>query len=454
MKVTEASHVVAIVGGACSGSVVAEELSRRGCQVLVFEQNQRPYGKIEDGLPRWHRAQRELEYRKIDARLDRPGVHFVPRTRLGRDLDFLDLAQRWGLSALVLANGAWKDRPLEAPGAADCVGRGLVYQNPLVYWFNHKNEAGYQGPRYRIEPGTIVVGGGLASIDVIKIVQLELYERALRERGIDDVDMHEMEVDGIPRYLAKKGIDDPESLGVRPGLLLYRRRVEDMPLATAPKNAKPRIKERLPQVRRKILQKCRDKFLFDFQERRLTKEVIIEDGRLRGLVVYETEVEGRTVTPKEGSEHELRADLVISSIGSIPEPIEGIEMQGSYYRFKDWDTGEYAALPGVFGAGNVVTGQGNIVASVEHARFVAEHVAERYLGVSGDGRRDAAAASATAEAAGTATADAVTAHLDGREPLPAKTVQGLLERVAARQREVGYGGYRSWIEAVTPPDME
>ena len=110
-------HVVGIVGGACAGSVVAEKLAESGCEVVVFEQNRRPYGKIEDGLPRWHAKQRDMEYRKIDARLDRPEVHFVPNTRLGEDLDFLELAKEWGFSVLVLANGAWKDRELDDPRA-------------------------------------------------------------------------------------------------------------------------------------------------------------------------------------------------------------------------------------------------------------------------------------------------------------------------------------------------
>ena len=53
-QVTEPTHVVAIFGGASAGSVAAELLAEHGVQVVVFEQNPRPYGKIEDGLPRWH----------------------------------------------------------------------------------------------------------------------------------------------------------------------------------------------------------------------------------------------------------------------------------------------------------------------------------------------------------------------------------------------------------------
>ena len=109
-------HVVAIFGGASAGSTAAEILAASGIEVVVFEQNLRPYGKIEDGLPRWHRDQRRMEYKRIDGKLDRPQVHFVPHTRLGTDIAFDDVV-RWGFSAVLLANGAWRDRPLDIPGA-------------------------------------------------------------------------------------------------------------------------------------------------------------------------------------------------------------------------------------------------------------------------------------------------------------------------------------------------
>src|SRR4029077_13916998 len=104
-------------------------------------------------------------------------VYFVPQTKLSADLPFDDVARRWGLSALLLANGAWRDRPLPVPGAEQYVGKGLVYQNPFVYWFNHYEEPGYDGPRYEVLDDALVVGGGLASVDVVKIINIELYRK-------------------------------------------------------------------------------------------------------------------------------------------------------------------------------------------------------------------------------------------------------------------------------------
>src|SRR6266550_3165990 len=152
-------YYVAIIGGAVSGSVSTELLADHGIRVAVIEQNKRPYGKIEDGLPRWHVEQRKQEYARIDARMRKPGVSFVPSSKLGREVAFEDLCTNWGFSAVILANGAWRDRDLGIPGADQYIDKGLVYQNPFIYWYNHKNEKSYDGPRYDAPDGTLVLGG-------------------------------------------------------------------------------------------------------------------------------------------------------------------------------------------------------------------------------------------------------------------------------------------------------
>ena len=453
MSVDRPSHAIAIFGGACSGSVTAEILAKAGHQVVVFEQNPRPYGKIQDGLPRWHKDQRKMEYGKIDARLTLPGVTFVPKTKLGADIQFSDVIG-WGWSAVLLANGAWRDRPFDVPGSSDLVGRGLLYQNPFVQWFNHSCEKDYDGPRYDVPPGGVCVGGGLASIDVIKIIQLENYRKALEARGIE-YDMYHMEHEGIPKYLAAHGISDPASLGVQNGTLVYRRRVEDMPLGPEPpKNATEAQLQKLGVTRQKILAKCVERYLFNVSTETMTKDLIVEDGRVRGIRLQKTKVEGRNAVPIPGTEFEIRTDLVVSSIGSIPEQIPGIEMQGTFYKYKNWDTGEYEPVPGVFGVGNVVTGKGNIKASMDHGKLVGTNLVENYLGTGAPGERDISGGFAIADAKAAATATQVAEQLAKVAPLPAEKVNALLERARNRQKAVGYDDYKSWIARVMPPDME
>jgi NADPH-dependent glutamate synthase beta subunit-like oxidoreductase len=410
---------VAIIGGATAGAEAADKLAAEGALCVVFEQNERPYGKVEDGLPLWHTALRKKEYDLIDAKLARSGVHFVPRTAVGRDLSFRELLESWGFDVIVLAHGAWRDRPLPVDGAEAYVGRGLVYQNPLIYWFNHQHEPGYAGPRYEIPDGAIVVGGGLASIDVVKVVQLVTARDALARRGIE-VGLLELEGEGIPETLARHGIEWKE-LGLRGCTLFYRRRIEDMPLTEIAATAKPEQVEKAGAVRRRILEKAQSKFLFNVEPLSAPVGLVVEGDRLVGLRFARTRIDasGRAEVVR-GDEREVRADLTISSIGSIPEPIEGLAMHGELLRIEDLERGKIADYEHVFGCGNVITGKGNLVASRRHSGQVAAHLTQRIA----------------ARANG------------GRSP---ETTVALLDKVRARQREVGFDGdYRSWIERVRP----
>jgi ferredoxin/flavodoxin---NADP+ reductase len=439
-------HFVAVIGGAISGSVAAEILADSGIRVAVFEQNARPYGKIEDGLPRWHVDQRKQEYARIDARMKKPNVYFIPSTKLGRDFDLPQLF-KWGFSAVILANGAWRDRELGVPEAEQYVGKGLVYQNPFIYWYNHKNEKDYAGPRYETPDEAVVVGGGLASIDVVKVLQLENYERALRTRGIE-TSMHELEK-SIPEVCKAHGIK-PEELGVKGCLLIYRRREQDMPLAQPPDNATPEQLAKTEMVRQKMLRLARDKFLFRIQDRRLTTGIIAEKGRLVGLKVTETKIEGRKAEPIPGSEHELRAPLVVSSIGSVPEKLSGINMDGEYYTFAGKEVPRYTAMDRVFGVGNVVTGQGNIRVSLVHSQKVTRRVVDRMEYRDGNA---AAAGSVEQQVAG--AMDAIGKQIELIPQLSQQQMAEVERQVHNLQQKVGFASdYDTWIAKVTPPDLE
>ncbi|HVB58642.1 MAG TPA: hypothetical protein VNE63_19735 [Candidatus Acidoferrales bacterium] len=442
-------YFVAITGGAISGSVAAEILADHGIRVAVIEQNKRPYGKIEDGLPRWHVEQRKQEYDRIDARLKKPGVYFVPCTKLGRDFGLQDLCS-WGFSAVILANGAWRDRDLGVPGADKFVDKGLVYQNPFIYWYNHKNEKGYTGPRYETPDETLVVGGGLASIDVVKVLQLENYERALEARGIH-TDMHQLEK-GIPAVCKAHGIK-PEDLGVKGCLLIYRRRQQDMPLAQPPDNATPDQIAKTELVRQKMLRLAQDKYLFRVQDRRLATGLLVENGRLAGLRVAETRIEGRKAEPIPGSEHDIRAPLVISSIGSVPEILPSIAMKGEYYTFSDEELPRYKGCDNVFGVGNVVTGQGNIRVSLIHSQKVMNQLIENYMGVS-SGDRDISGLYKAVESQAEEKAEAIMQKVESLPGLSDAEIDAIERRIRALQERAGYTDYDSWISKVTPPDLE
>ncbi len=445
-----AGRAVAVVGGATAGAEVAAHLADRGALVVVFEQNPRPYGKIEDGLPRWHLALRRKEYETISAKLERPEVLYVPLTKVGSDVAFEALTREWGFHAVVLANGAWRDRPLPVEGVDDYVGRGLVYQNTFVIWFNHSPEKGYDGPRFVPEDDVMVVGGGLASIDVAKALMLETVRAALAERGIEEP-MLELEVKGIPKVLARHGLAF-EDLGLVGCTLFYRRRVEDMPLVEIPEGADAARTEKVRGARRKLLEKAMEKYRFRFEPLSAPDGLLVEDGRLVGLRFRRTRIEDGRVVPTDET-YERRGRYVISSIGSIPEPIPGIPMRGELYDFADWDLGLLPDHPSVFSAGNVVTGKGNVVASRKHAARVAEEVIEAFLGLGDEAH--AGEESLLEEVGANVDLEHLVAHLHAVPPHGAAEREALLRRVRERQLEVGFDGdYRAWIERVTPPDLE
>ena len=418
------SFAVAVIGGATAGAEAADIFAKQGFLTVVFEQNKRPYGKVEDGLPRWHVGLRAKEYATIDAKLGQPHVHFIPNTKIGKDIGLRELAESWGFHCVVLANGAWRDRLLAVPDAENWVGRGLVYQNPFIFWFNHRHESGFQGAAFQALDDTIVVGGGLASIDVVKAINLELARGALEKRGIH-ADLEELELKGIPKELEKHGLTWQE-LGFKGATLFYRRRPEDMPLVTLPDGADERVRTKIEKTRANMLEKATSKFLFKVRALRAPHSLIVENNRVAGMRFAITRIEGGVLVQTEELE-EVRGSQVISSIGSIPEPIEGVPMKGELYGYIDWDLGRLPDFPTLFAAGNVVTGKGNIVDSRKHAKHVGQHVRDHYL--------------------------AVAEGVQALAPLTDSAREALLSRVHERQQKVAFRDYAGWIKAARPPEF-
>jgi NADPH-dependent glutamate synthase beta subunit-like oxidoreductase len=423
MPPSKPTHCVAVIGGATAGAEVAGRLAELGTVVVVFEQNPWPYGKIEDGLPRWHEALRKKEYANIEAKLSRPGVHFVPNTKVGRDVDFAALANEWGFSALVLACGAWRDRPVPIEGIDEYVGKGLVYQNPFVISFNHENDESFEGERFEYPDGCIVLGGGLASIDVSKILMLTNARRALAAHGLEYEDL---DLEGCT--------------------LFYRRTMQDMPLMEIPEDADAARVEKVRNARQRMLDKAMEKYRFKIEPLAAPDGMIVENDRLVGIRFRRTRIEGGRVVLTDET-FERRGTRVISSIGSIPEPIAGIPMRGELFEFTDWDVGRLADYPTVFSVGNVVTGKGNIVASRKHAAHVSEEAVESFLGLHDDRGAESADEGSTAGRAARETADRIAAQLPA--PLSCEAIAAILARVEERQRVVGYpGDYKAWMERV------
>ena len=259
--------------------------------------------------------------------------------------------------------------------------------------------------------------------------------------------MHELEK-GIPEVCKAHGIK-PEELGIKGLPLIYRRREQDMPLAQPPDNATPRADRQNGNGSAENVAPGARQILFRTQDRRLTTGIIVQNGRLAGLKVVETKIEGRKAEPITGSEHELRAPLVVSSIGSVPEKLSGINMNGEYYTFAGKDVPRYTAMDRVFGVGNVVTGQGNIRVSLVHSQRVTKRVVDCMK--ADDGK----AGAGSAEQQVASAMDPIGKQIEVIPQLSEDQMTEVERQVHALQQKAGFtSDYDSWIANVTPPDLE
>lgn len=441
-------HFVAIFGGAVAGSEAAFQMAKRGFRVVVFDQNILPYGKIEDGLPKWHDKLRDKEETKINEKLSHPNVHYVPNARLGENIDFEDVVKNWGFSAVLLATGAWKDRPLPIDGIDEYINLGLYYQNPLVYWFNHYHETSYQGQQYELQDDALVIGGGLASLDVVKILMIETVQKALKKRG------HEVNMFTLDRSISKV-LDELgytlDDLGLKGCTLFYRRRDIDMPLSPLPTDTPEQLRK-AQGVRKKIMDNFLSKYLFRFEPCWTPVDKIVEDGRLRGIVFQKTRIEDGKVVMVEDEPKEFRSPLIISSIGSLPEKIPGIPDRGSTFAIKEDDCCRLEGYDNVFALGNAVTGRGNIKESMIHGKEIALRIMDNHLKWrENDYENWLRSSENTINQQVSNIADQI-----GRQQfLSPEVIEGIQVKTNDLHQRVGYNGdFTSWVEKNLPERLE
>ena len=444
----KSDYIIAVIGAGVSGSEAARQLAERGITTVLFEQKFLPYGKIEEGLPKWHIKLRNQEERKIDEKIMHDLISFVPNTAMGIDFNLQDLLD-WGFSAVILAIGAGRDRQLSLAGIDEYRGKGFCYQNELVSWFNHKHEPGFQGPVRLPEDGGIVIGGGLASLDVAKILMLETVFQALQKRGIP-VDLFTLEREGFPIIFKKYGLSLAH-LGLKGCQLVYRRRVVDMPLTPMPEDADEQRRERVFQLRQRILDNYRQKYLFQVQEGLVPWKHLSDGPELKGMVFRVRELRGMDwhETPRF---KRIYTPFIVSSIGSVPNLFEDLPANGDLLAIEDQSTGRLRGFDNVFAIGNAVTGRGNIKESVSHSRETITRILdtrdwERQISYE-DWINQEEIQSAEA-------IQKISRELGKKKTLDKAEINHLLSRVAQLQEKAGYDGhYDKWIKAHLPVRLE
>ncbi|WP_250443424.1 glutamate synthase subunit beta [Actinotalea sp. C106] len=323
-------HTVAVVGSGPAGLAAAQQLTRAGHTVAVFERDDRIGGLLRYGVPDF-----KLEKHHIDrriAQMEAEGTRFRPGVEIGRDITWKELRARY--DAVVVATGAPVPRMLPVPGAE------LAGIYPAMEYLHQANAvvAGEEVPDQILATGkhVVVIGGGDTGSDCLGT--------ALRQQAASVTTL---------------------AIGLEPPA----ERPENQPWPTDP-----------------ILFEVSSSHEEGGERSFLASTVGFvgdEQGQVRSLRVATTEYlpDGRRV-PSEGSERDLPADLVLISMGFTGPETEALAEQtgadvtgrGALARGEDYAS----SVPGVFVAGDAGRGQSLIVWAIAEGRAAAAGV-DAYL---------------------------------------------------------------------------
>ncbi len=154
---------VAVVGSGPAGLAVAEELTRYGHAVVVYEDWPRPGGLLRYGIPGFKLA-KEIVNQKI-AFLESLGIQFICNTRIGQDIPFEEVYRQY--DAVFLGIGAPIGRRIYIPGeelqgvyqAREFLARGNVPLDELPAAMRAPLEVGET---------MVVIGGGDTAVDCVR----------------------------------------------------------------------------------------------------------------------------------------------------------------------------------------------------------------------------------------------------------------------------------------------
>ena len=316
---------VAVVGSGPAGLAAAQQLTRAGHEVTVFERDDAVGGLMRYGIPEF-----KMEKRHLDRRLDQmraEGTRFVTGVEVGAEGSAVTVAQlREDYDAVVLSGGATVGRDLPAPGR-ELAGIHLAME---FLPFGNKQALGEldSPPIDTAGKHVVIIGGGDTGADCLgtshrqgaaSVAQLEIMPEPPSSRG---------PANPWPTY----------------------------PMIMRVSSAHEEGGDRIYAV---------------------NTERFIDDGagRVRAILVHDVEMVDGRFTKVEGTERELPADLVFLAMGFTGAQTEGlveglgvdVDGRGKVVR----DAEFMSTVPGVFVAGDMGRGQSLIVWAIAEGRAAA-----------------------------------------------------------------------------------
>jgi glutamate synthase (NADPH) small chain len=322
-------RTVAVVGSGPAGLAVAQQLTRAGHTVAVFERADRVGGLLRYGIPEFKMEKAVLDRRL--AQMEAEGTRFRAGVDVGHDLTGRDLRNRY--DAVVLAVGSTVARDLDVPGRE----LGGILQ--AMDYLPPSNRASLgepvEGQVTAAGKDVVIIGGGDTGADCLgtairqgarSVTQLEILPRPPQERPA---------AQPWPTYPMTFRVSSAHEEG---GDRIYAVNTEE----------------------------------FTGDER----------GQVSGLRLVEVELLDGQFTPVAGTERELPAQLVLLAMGFVGPERTGLVEQlgvdldprGNIAR----DDSFMTSVPGVFVAGDAGRGQSLIVWAIAEGRSCAAGV-DAYL---------------------------------------------------------------------------
>ena len=329
IKVTkEINQSIGIIGAGPAGLACAEELRKFGYQVTIYDRYDRAGGLLIYGIPNF-----KLEKFVVERRtklLKDSGIKFVNNFEIGKDNDFYQLKSIH--NAILIATGVYKAREIDIPGSH------LKNIFPAMDFLTASNRKGLGDKVKLFDNGTlnaenkdiVVIGGGDTAMDCVRT--------AVRQKA--------------------KSVK-----------CIYRRDRENMPgSAREVANA---IEEGV-------------EFVWLTNPKKFIGVEKVSSVEVSKIKLGEPDSSGRrSPEVQENSEYEIKADMVIKSLGFDPENLPKL-FSAEELTVSRWGTIKIdldtmqTSIEGVFAAGDIVRGASLVVWAIKDGRDAAKEI-QKYL---------------------------------------------------------------------------